>query len=287
MLFILMAILSSVSIFFIFKLFNKFSVSSYQAIVLNYLTAGIFALIFFYNKSSYTYLINNYLLWILLIGTLFFINFLLMHFSTSNIGMSTTSIACKISVIIPIVFSIIYDNENINIYKISGIASAIISIILLSIRTKNENTISSNLLLYLLPVLLFIGIGATDSMVKYVQQKSTSIKAETLTAFFFSSSFLSSLIWTILTQKITKSLYHLPTIILGFLLGIANFGSIFFLIKSLKYSYMDDSVTFGIINLSIITLTVLLGLLVFKEKLNKINWIGVIISIFSIILMNV
>jgi multidrug transporter EmrE-like cation transporter len=49
---------------------------------------------------------------------------------------------------------------------------------------------------------------------------------------------------------------------------------------------MDGSVVFGINNLGIIALSVIIGLIVFKEKFLKINWVGIIISLFAIYILS-
>ncbi len=288
MLYLLMAILSSATIFVLFKSFSKFSVHPFQAIVINYFTAGTLALLAFYPQQGFFALLSvPAIIWILSIGVLFFLNFLLIEFSTKHIGMATTSIACKISVVIPIIFSIIYDKELVTLTKLIGIVGAVISIVLLSKRKKEqENQQYSRWLLYLLPLILFMGLGITDSMVKYVQQtEASSIDSGLLTALLFSASFFSSLLWGLYKNGLFNKMKHKATLLGGFALGLANFGSIYFLIQSLKFSGLDNSIVFGIINLGIILLSVLVGFIIFKENLLKINWLGVAVAFVSLVLL--
>ncbi|MCD4709565.1 MAG: hypothetical protein K8R52_01860, partial [Bacteroidales bacterium] len=75
----------------------------------------------------------------------------------------------------------------------------------------------------------------------------------------------------------------------GLLLGAVNFGSIFFLVRALNYNpaagkSMDSSMIFGANNISIMALSVLVGLLVFKEKLIFVNWIGIVLSALALLL---
>jgi uncharacterized membrane protein len=75
----------------------------------------------------------------------------------------------------------------------------------------------------------------------------------------------------------------------GFLLGSVNFGSIYFLVRALHYTsrtgwQMDSSVIFGANNISIVALSVLLGLLVFREKLRPVNWVGICLSALALLL---
>ncbi len=291
MLYIILAILSSTSIFVIFKLFEKFSVKPYQAIVINYFTAGLLGLIVFKGyQSNIMHSWNvDWRCWILVIGILFFLNFLLIQYSTRRIGMTTTSVACKISVIIPIVFSMLFDKELISFGKALGILLALIAIVLLTIKREETGTSNSisRLLLFAMPLLLFFGLGITDAMVKYVQQTHASNYVVThLTSFFFSISFISAFLWGLFKKHFFRSLVHLATIIGGFFLGLVNFGSIFFLILSLKYAPFDDSLVFGMVNLGIILLSVLIGFLIFREHLYKINWIGVLMAFISFLLLS-
>jgi multidrug transporter EmrE-like cation transporter len=76
----------------------------------------------------------------------------------------------------------------------------------------------------------------------------------------------------------------------GALLGGVNFGSIFFLVKALNYRHqdhglMDSSVVFGINNIGIVALSVILGLYLFRESFSSVNRAGIGICIGAIILL--
>jgi drug/metabolite transporter (DMT)-like permease len=291
MLYIILAILSSTSIFVSFKLFEKFSVKPFQAIVVNYFTAGLLGLLVFkgYESSFLVAWTFDWRLWIIAIGVLFFLNFLLIQYSTKYIGMTTTSVACKISVIIPIVFSLLFDNELINTGKIFGIILAVMAIVLLTIKKEDKKNTSSisRWLLVAMPLILFLGLGITDAMVKYVQQTHVSNYSAThLTSLFFTISFVGAFIWGLFKKHFFSSFRHIYTIVGGVFLGLVNFGSIFFLILSLKYAPFDDSLVFGMVNLGIILLSVLIGFLVFREHLFQINWIGVLMAFISFLLLS-
>jgi|YNPMSStandDraft_1061717.scaffolds.fasta_scaffold00154_24 drug/metabolite transporter (DMT)-like permease len=289
MLYVILAILSSTSIFVLFKVFDKFFVNYFHAILINYFVAGLLGLLLFSQfaeiKKTYT---SYWILWIIIIGILYFLNFLLIQKSTVKIGMATTSIACKVSVVIPVIFSIIYDKEFLSVFKILGIFGAVLSIILLTLKNndqKEKNELSW--FIVILPIILFLGLGVSDSMLKYVQQVyAFDLKTTSLTAFIFSVSFFTALLWSFFKKDFIKNILKLKTIIAGLLLGLFNFGSTYFLFMSLKYSKLDHSLVFGIINLSIILLSVFIGYSVYKEKLSKLNLIGVFTALSSLILMN-
>jgi multidrug transporter EmrE-like cation transporter len=78
----------------------------------------------------------------------------------------------------------------------------------------------------------------------------------------------------------------------GIVLGIVNFGSIYLLVSALNHVNnngirTDSSVIFGLNNIGIVGLSVLVGLLIFSEKLKLINWIGIALSVVSILLFTI
>lgn len=78
---------------------------------------------------------------------------------------------------------------------------------------------------------------------------------------------------------------------MGYCFRASNYGSLYFLIRALNFKdqlgdKIDGSIVFGINNLGIIALSVIIGLLVFKEKFLKINWVGIILSCIAIYILS-
>ena len=72
-----------------------------------------------------------------------------------------------------------------------------------------------------------------------------------------------------------------------FLFFFPNYFSIYFLVKTLRSDILDSSGIFAINNVSIVTLSTFTGIILFKEKLIRKNWIGIILAILSIILISI
>lgn len=287
MIFLLPAILSSTFIFVLFKLFPHFNINTYQAIVINYLTAGIAG---FAVNDNYKLLSSifsfKWIYFALFIGILLLLTFLLIKYSTQNIGVSITTVACKMSVVIPVAFSIIYDQEKIFLTKIVAMMLAVLSIFLLVKRDKNKTNVKSGWWILFLPFFLFVGLGISDSLVKLIQNEY--IKPEDssfFTSSLFSFSFIASLVIGVFQKNFFRKIVKFQNIIGGILLGLANFGSLLYLLKALNYSGYDSSIVFGIVNVGIILLSVLIGFVVFNEKMQKINWAGIALAVFSILML--
>ncbi len=285
MIYILLSILFFTGIFLIFKIIDKKKIPAINVIVINYFIAAILGNIQS-QENPLNALSSNWLILSVIIGLLFFIFFIVIGISTKLVGLSITTVASKMSVVIPITFSIIYYNEVISLFKIIGIFLAIFGVIF-TVYKQSEETKKINLSEFLIPLLLFAGMGFTDLLFKYSQDKY--INSNNITLFnssLFYISFISSFIYVLL-KKEGRKLLNNKVIIYGFFLGIANYYGVYFFLKALGTNTLDSSVIFGINNVSIVILSVLIGIIIFKEKTNKINILGIISSITAIIFLSI
>jgi drug/metabolite transporter (DMT)-like permease len=203
--------------------------------------------------------------------------------SSQKVGVTVTTIASKMSVIIPILFSILYYSEEVNAFKIVGISLAIIAVIFTIYKKKSSNF---NVKLIVLPILLFVGMGLVDLFVKYSQQEFIDDSLSALfSAILFMMAGITGVVTGVFSKKVRKSFTNYKVYLFGIILGLVNFGSIYFLINALNSGVLDSSVLFGVNNVGIVGLSVIIGLLVFKEKVTKINWVGIVLSFIAIIIL--
>lgn len=283
MIFLWLCIFCSTLIYILFKIREKFQANLSGIILINYFIATILGFITSNNiNKTKTILHSEWLAIAILIGVLFVIMFFLIGISTIKTGITVTSIATRMSMIIPIFFSMFLFDENISTLKIFKIILTLIAVILAIYNKADKNV---KLTFAFFPIILFIGSGSVDTLVKFAQHKfvpnsEVSLFSSTLFGISFITSFF---LLFIKNQK--KELFSCATILIGSLLGIVNFGSLYFLIKSLNNSGLDSSLIFGINNLAIVCFSLLTGFFVFKEKLTRINWAGIFLSIICIILL--
>lgn len=291
MIYLLGSIIFATAIFLIFKLFNKYGIRNLPAIVINYFTAGIFGFILLdfpvvwkelFEKEWFPYAIG--------IGFGFIFIFNLMALTTQKIGASVASITVKMSVIIPIVAAFFLYGDKISFLKITGILLALTGIYFAS--KKESNKEAGSKLLILLPLILFLGGGTLDSILKFVEDtfigdNSRDIMLLTPSIFLSAGSFglIIFLIKGIFNKN--KLQISMKDIGFGFILGIINYGSIFCLFFVLNYGDWESSMVFPINNVGIVLATVLSSVLIFQEKLSKINKIGIGLSVLAIIFIAV
>jgi len=291
MVFLLLSILSSTSVFIVFKLIGRYKVNTFSAIIVNYITAcsaGFF--LSYSNPFASKVLTADWLPLSLLLGIIFITMFRLIGKSVDKAGVSTTTVAAKMSVIIPIMFTIALEaSDTLSPLKIIGIVLALIAVFLTSYKPeKGKMELSTTLL----PLLIFFGIGVLDSMIKYAQFKYIS---NDLNPLFSGVTFcIAGTIGILLlpfNRIAAKDLGRLKTWILGILLGLTNFGSMYFFIGALNHinitsgKQVQGSVVFGINNIGIVALGVLIGYLFFKERPSKLNWSGIVLSMLAIVVL--
>jgi drug/metabolite transporter (DMT)-like permease len=291
MIFLLLSILSSASLFVIFKIVDTYGIRNFDVIIINYIVATILGFaISNYNLEVFPLYSNPWFPYAIIIGVLFVIMFVLIAKSSQTAGIAITTVASKMSVIVPISFSLIYDpTDHITLLKTIGIILALLSVLFTIYRKKGIKVDARYLYL---PAILFIGMGVVDSIIKFAQFKYIDNGASTyFSAVLFAIATITGIVTNLIQKKSFKSLLKPRTIFLGSILGIGNFGSIYFLILALNYKInptetLDGSVVFGINNIGIVSLSVITGLLIFREKLTYINWIGVVLSIVAIYILS-
>jgi len=167
-----------------------------------------------------------------------------------------------------------------------GIIFAILGVLFTVYKKQNQSK-KIKITEFLIPLLLFIGMGFTDLLFKFSQHKYINEKNIALfNSSLFYISFFSSLLYLIFKTKDHKYFFLKKTMLYGILLGIVNYFGVLFFIKALGTNIFDSSIIFGINNIGIVILSVLLGVLLFKEKLSSINLIGVFISIIAIFMLS-
>ena len=285
MIFLLLSILFSTGLFVIFKYFGIYKIDVLKAIFVNYIVA--FSMGFFFAERqipiSEIYL-QPWFSGALFLGALFVSIFFVMAMTAQKNGVSVTSIAGKMSVVVPVIFGIILYNESVTFLKIVGIIMALIAVYLSSV--KEEKSEKKGTLL--LPVLLFIGSGTIDTLLKYIQENYVSDEDVSIFSgsLFGIAGAFAFLILVIKTLKKRES-FGYKNIIAGIILGVPNYYSIIFLIKALQNKNFESSTLFTINNVAIVVVSTLVGLFFFKEKFSVKNKIGVAMAVLAIVLVTI
>lgn len=289
--FLLLCILSSTAIFVVFKSIDRLNIPSFPVIVINYLVAALMG--FMINPGGIRIVEIRGKEWLpvsMLIGIFFILMFFLVAYSSKKAGISVTTVASKMSVIFPILFSVLIDpGDKLTMLKTFAILCTLCGVALTVFKPLDK--IKDRATLFI-PLILFFGMGIVDSLVKYAQH---SFVRDSDTALFSAVLFLNALaaglVVLIFRLKYLSGFLKPASWGWGILLGAVNFGSIFFIVRALNYTsangkMIDSSIIFGVNNTGIVAFSVIVGLLVFAERLKPINWIGIALSVLALILFS-
>jgi drug/metabolite transporter (DMT)-like permease len=288
--YIILTILTSVFLLVLFKVFEIKKVNTLQAIVINYIVAAITGILFSKHELHYSQLRDSGLLIICVpLGLLFISIFYLISLTAQKVSISAASVANKMSVVMPVLFSVFVIGDQLNPLKIAGIVLALIAVFL---TTKSENSARLNFMIWL-PILVFVGSGFIDITINaaehYFLKKEGDSElfsiATFASAFCFGMLFLAFSSFKAKHPKQERS--FLKSLAGGICLGIPNYFSIFFMIKSLETDLLSSAQLFPLLNISNVTLSALVAYLFFKEKLSTSNLSGIALAILSIILIAV
>ena len=264
----------------IFKMFDKYKIDSLQALIFNYITAGILSYLFLDSNFSIENTINTpWILHAISIGMLFMVVFIFYAYGTQKVGIAITTIANKMSLIIPVSVAIILYNDTFNYLKVLALMLALLGIYLCS--TKKGKLSFEKRYLWLI-ILVFLGQGISDSIFNdFAQSFPNEIEYLFFMVLFFVASISGIIIHSVKSIK-QHNPYQIISLLWGVILGIPNFFCLVFFLKALETSNIQSSTIFSLVSIGIVISSSLLGILFFKEQLSKTNWVGILISILAI-----
>jgi drug/metabolite transporter (DMT)-like permease len=285
------SIILTASLVISFKVIERFRIPVSQAIVFNYLTCVITG-----SLLNGAFPVNNeniqqpWFLWALLTGCIFISLFNLIGYSAQKLGVAITSVSNKLSLVIPFAFSIYLYNEEATIMKIAGIVLAVIAVIFTCKTSKKGETPShhhlSKFQVVMIPVILFIGSGLLDTLVKFVEERYLHLEnSDAYLVTAFSAAGLIGAIVMMVHISSGKMRFDKRSIIAGICIGIPNYFSIWCLVKVLRQYKGESSVIIPVNNMGIVLLSSIVAWLLFKERLSAVNWIGIILSLGALALV--
>ncbi len=279
---IIISIVLSGALIICFKVFETFNINSSNAISINYLFASTAGILVGYEQFSSTNIIHSdWFPYTLLFGIMFISTFNLVAYGVKTSGLMVVSIAQKMSLIIPLTFSIIYYDESAGWMKISGIILAIIAIYYSSKKTNDEQQ-QLNWKVLLIPIFIFIGSGIVDISIKVSQEH---FGAQAPFSIILACIFGSAGIIGIIQKIVQKAKFKTKDIVGGLCLGILNFSSTFFLMKALSSDQLESSFVFAVNNIGIILFNSMVAAVVFREKISRSNTFGIILALVSILII--
>jgi drug/metabolite transporter (DMT)-like permease len=167
MLFLALSILTSTLLIIILKSFAKFEVNTFQAIVVNYWVCTLTGSMIegYYTPMHLEAISTPWFYSTLMLGVSFIVLFNLMGYTAQKLGLTVVSVSNKLSLIIPVSLAFFFMNEKVTALKILSIVMALAAVVLVTFQKNKENGSKPSKLLFILPIVLFLGSGFNDSLV--------------------------------------------------------------------------------------------------------------------------
>jgi len=278
MLFLLLSICCSVAVGILFKISRRYNVTIPQVVTWNYVFAILLCYLFFSPDTSE---VNTSSPWAIYAPLMLLMPsiFLFLALSIKHMGIVKTDTAQRLSLFIPILAAWFIFKEDFNTLKIIGLCVGFPAILMILSR---QDTNKSNNWIY--PAIVLTGFGIVDILFKQIALYTTLPYTTSLFIVFCGSLVVSAIAATIQIVP-GKQKFGIVNLGIGALIGIFNFGNILFYLKAHKAFAENPSTVFAAMNMGVIILGSLAGIIIFKEKVTKLNYFGLFLALTAIVII--
>jgi drug/metabolite transporter (DMT)-like permease len=287
MLFLLLTVACSVLLGFIFKLFGRFGIDGFQAIVFNYITCfccGWLHLGRFPVQSED--FATPWMPYALVLGLIFVSGFNMAALTVRHFGVTIGQIMQKMSILMTVPFAVLAYHESAGWVKILGFLFALASIVLVNwpsqqLLVENSKPPKHSNLLWI-PIATWILAGLLEVLLVRVQNEGFADMSDpTFIITIFGTAGVLGLTLAILGWATGRLQFAWKNVLAGIILGIPNYGSMLFMLLALD-SGLEGSFVFPVANVSIIVVTTIGAVTLFREKLSQLNWLGIGLAVLGI-----
>lgn len=274
MIFIVLGILCSTSILIVFKLVDRLGAVGRHTIICSYAVSAIASTVIF--SVTIDQVLSRWFIPAAFEGVAFYAVFRLIALSASSSGISVTSVASKMSVVVPILVGIIVLKEDVNSVVFAGIICGLVAV-WFSVGSVHEVGEWG------WPVLVFVGTGLIDTSFKLFQvQGLTEPEFPGFITTIFSFAFLFGFAHH-MTNEARWINYR--SVLAGVALGLANLGTVYFILMALSVPSLDSILVYSVTNFGTVLLTTVVAISLFREYIGLKGWFGLALAVVSIFLL--
>lgn len=290
MLYFLLAVLFTVALYLIMRSFPKWKVDVFHAVVFNYYACVITGLILtpgVNEKLGNIDWSSPGTICTLALGALFISVFLLIGQATIKAGVTAASLASNLSLVIPVIFGLFVFHNAHKEFTVLNYLGLVLTIPALAMGSWSGNSgkVSKSILIW--PALCFLVSGSSNTLINYLT--STFYEPGSNTIFMIIACSGAVLLGTglLIAQAVRSGTWPaLRSVGAGFLLGVPNFLSLYFLLKALSDFGNSAAFVFPVYNILTMLASAMMAFLFFKEKHSGINRAGLLIAVISILLIS-
>ena len=273
MIYLTIAVLCSVAVSVLLKVLRQKNIDIRQTIVAGYPVA--FLLTWFLLKPDVSGMNALGGAWAIIIalGILLPAVFIVLGRAIESVGIVATDAAQRLSLIIPILAAFLLFGEVLAGTRIFGLLLGFLALGALIYRPQ-QGQISrqaKHTPLWLFGV--WAGYGIIDILFKQVAKQGTAFPLTLFVSFGLAGLLL------FMYLLITRVRWQGNALAAGLLLGALNMGNIYAYVRAHQLLSESPSIVFTGMNVGVIAVATLIGVGVFKESLNRINVLGLLLAI--------
>ena len=276
---LIIAVLCSVAVSVLLKVARKRNIVIQQAIAFNYIVA--LSLSWFLLKPDFKGLeFTDFIAQsentpiFLALGILLPSVFIIMSKAVEFAGIVRSDAAQRLSLFLPILAAFLIFHETLSQSKAIGIVLAFVGLFCLLSKPNEQSAVDFRGVLGLVGV--WFGYGIIDILFKQVAKSGGAFP----TTLFIAFSLAACIMFIYLLFKRTQ--WNVASFVGGIILGVLNFFNILFYIKAHQSFGSNPTLVFAGMNIGVICLGTITGALIFKEKISKVNWLGIVFSLCAI-----
>ena len=280
---LILSISCSVAVSVLLKMARSRDIAVDQAIAFNYVMAG--SLCWLLLNPQPGKLLESPEPWPLLLalGLLLPSIFLVMAKAVQQAGIVLSDVAQRLSLLIPLIAAFTLFGEAAAPGKLTGIAVALCALAALLWRPGNRNAQTPATHGGWLTVALLLGVwfgyGTIDILFKQMAKAGSAFPTTLLGSFI-----LAGLV-SFLYLLARRAAWSIRSMLAGLLLGLLNFGNIYFYVRAHQVYSDNPTLVFSAMNIGVISLGTLVGAGVFRERIHWVNGVGVALAILAIFIL--
>lgn len=273
MMYLTIAVLCSVAVSVLLKILRQRNIDIRQTIVAGYPVA--FLLTWFLLKPDISGLSTLGSAWgiIVALGVLLPTVFIILGRAIAAVGMVATDAAQRLSLIIPIVAAFLLFGEVLTGTRILGLVLGFLALAALVYRPQHGavDKRARQTPLWLFGV--WAGYGLIDILFKQVAKQGAAFPLTLFVSFGLAGLLL------FIYLLITRVRWQGNALSAGLLLGALNMGNIYAYVRAHQVLSESPSIVFTGMNVGVIAVATIIGVGVFKERLNRINILGLLLAV--------
>ncbi|MFM7722760.1 MAG: hypothetical protein ACKO7C_07130 [Bacteroidota bacterium] len=285
MIFLLLSMLTNAALYWLFKYFEKIEARIFETIVFNYVVAfgcGIFLVsdLKLAVESSLTFPVWS--IAGIAMGPLFISVFYFMAVTARKAGIALATLSSKMSLVLGVVLLSLVGLCNLTWVTILALVIAMAGLYFFSVDGRTR--FKWSMLTY--PIFLLLGSTAVDFSIAFFRRFTANDNERALfTCMPFFGAGLIGLVILAYGLIINKKPFPKKELLTGIVLGLVNYGSIFFLIELYNSGWLPEHVILPVNNLGVLILSALGALWLFSEKLNRRKIQGLVLCVLALILL--